>query len=464
MSSTETAALLATETPPSTGEVDCRPIVLQSRWKRTLDFCRKLPFLVILTCVFNAIGNGYTYSTSYLIIPVSSACSPPWSHTATVYGASAVSAGWMVGSMLGIFAVRKHVRLYYVMSIILYCLGLGLAGVMVLTCHQTALAGELLYIATFCLYGISTMLVYFANFEFAMLSMPNWPGFSGGIHGLSVGVGELLLSQIIILLRETFSDFHVNAGTIFFCLAILKIIFSAPWLPLVAADCEHMAPIDKVPHTVEQRVLRRLFGNYKLWLLSIGVFAGIIAPVAVIAVQEPLLRALWSENNAPINVLSAVVMSSFLFGRLLCVLFSDKIGMKRVWIIALLAQAAFLCSLGFIMQQHNDRSMKYVGIAVFALYFMIFPAFKSTMAGLSHEVFGMQYRIAALGVLSLVWGAAGLVGPVAIDTMYNSFNSYRWFFFGSAGLSVIGGVAILAAPTENVSRVQDATSDHASDE
>ncbi|XP_062503476.1 uncharacterized protein LOC134180353 [Corticium candelabrum] len=324
---------------------------------------------------------------------------------------------------------------------------------MVLTCHQTALAGEILYIAVLGLYGISTMFVYFTNFEFGMLSMPNWPGFCGGIHGMSLSIGALLLPQIIILLRETFSDFHINPGTIFFCLAILKIISSAPWLPVVSPDCQHKALINEGTHTVRNQDIRKMhvLRSCTMWLMAIGSFAAYVPPLALLAVQEPLLHALWSENHAPISLLSALLMMSFLIGRVLCLFYSDNMGMKRVWITALLAQIVFLGCLGFIMTQRNDSSMKYVGMAVLSAYYVIFPAFKSTMAGFGHEMFGSQYRLLAVSVMSVMSGVAGLVGPVAIDTIYNHFNSYSWFFFGSAGLSLIGGVAILAVQPQHES-------------
>ena len=428
---------------------DVGRVVSRSRCKRALDFCRELPLLVIFTCACNAIGNGFTYAVSYLIIPVSTACSPSWSRSATVYGASAVSVGFIVGSIMGSFVVRKHVRLYYVMSIIAYSLALGFGGLMVLSCHQTSLAGEMLYIATFGLYGIASMLVFFANFEFAMFSMPNWPGFCGGIHGMSSTLSALLFPQLIILLRESFSSSHINAGTIFFCLAILKIISSAPWMPLVPADYEHKPPIinDDI-QAVENHAKEKVFGNRKIWLILIGTFAAFTPPYAFLAVQEPLLRALWNDNETPIQLLTALLMTSFLIGRAFCLVCSDKVGMKRVWTAALLSQMVFLFCLGLVMRQRQDALMKYIGMTALSLCYVTFGAFRSTMAGLGHEIFGTQYRLLALGAIAVMTGVAGLVGPMAIDTIYKHFNSYIWFLFGTAGLSLIGGVAMLPVQPE----------------
>ena len=197
--------------------------------------CSALPLLVILTCVCNALPQGYTYSVSYFISPVRSVCSPPWSKSATIYGYSALAVGWMLGGILAVLMHKTHLRFYFMITAVGNSLAMGIAGAMVISCHQMMLTGEMIYIGMFAMYGLISTVFFMANTELAISWMPQWPGFAGGIHGVSVSAGSVIIPQIIIWLREWFSSSHINMGTIFFCLGIFKLSLSAPWLPVVVS-------------------------------------------------------------------------------------------------------------------------------------------------------------------------------------------------------------------------------------
>ena len=181
------------------------------------------------------------------------------------------------------------------------------------------------------------------------------------------------------------------------------------------------------------------------------------------AVQEPLILTLWHEAHAPISTLALILMGCFLAGRILCLLYSDKIGLKRVWFLALLAQTIFLSCLGLLVLEYMDNSLKILRIAVLCLYFAIFPAFKSTMAGVSHDIFGDQYRLLGSGAMSFVSGLAGIIGPLAIDALHTRFNSYSKFFFGSAVLSAVGVLAVLIVQLPGIRNETSSIQDRATD-
>lgn len=422
---------------------------------------RKLPLLVIATCVCNAVPDGLVYCTSYLISPVSRTCSPPWSASATIYGSSAVSAGWVVGGFLGFLLSRKRLKLYFLLTVITGTLAVGSAGAMVMSCDQMTQFGEILYIAMFAVYGTSTSLLYIAISELAISSIPNWPGFASGIYGVSVGVGTLLIPQIIIGLRQWLRSLDINEGTIFFCLAIFKLTLSAPWFPVVSAPCEGSDTNQshgRSPGSDPSRNVLHILKSYKMWLVSIGCFTAYVPVMATFAVQEPILYTLWNDSHAPISTLSAILMACFLAGRIGCLLLSDKIGVRRVWILALLVQMACLLCLGFLMFRHKyGNSLKHLGFGALCLYYCVIPVFKSTLAGLCHDVLGSKLRLAAVSAQTTVSGAAGIIGPVAIDAIHSHFNDYYLFFFGSACMSLIGAIAVMAVQSRGISHEEDSS-------
>jgi hypothetical protein len=83
--------------------------------------------------------------------------------------------------------------------------------------------GEVVYVGMFGIYGLFATVLYVANSELAISWMPRWPGFAGGIHGTSQTIGSLFIPQLVIWLRMWFNNSHINLGTIFFCLGIVKI-------------------------------------------------------------------------------------------------------------------------------------------------------------------------------------------------------------------------------------------------
>ena len=431
---------------------------------RCCRVCRALPLLVILACASNGVPTGFVFSTSYFISPVRKACSPPWSKSATVYGSSAMAAGWMTGPFLAFFMHKTHLRLYFLINALCYSLIMGIAGAMVMSCHQAMLTGEMIYIGMFTMYGINNVVLFIANTEFPISWMPQWPGFAGGIHGLSVSVGSVIIPQIIIWLRDWFSSSHINVGTIFFCLGIFKLILSIPWLPIVNLPHTDKRPDSSQSSSSRKELVRQLFRNYRLWFVSFACLAAYLPTTAIMAVQEPLLLTLWHEPNAPISTLAFILMGCFLAGRVLCLVFSDKIGLKLIWFLALLSQAIFLLCLGFLVIEPMGNSLKSLRFAVLCLFLIIISVLKSTMAGLSHDTFGDEYRLVATGVMSFVYGIAGIIGPVAIDAIHTHFNNYATFFFGSAILSVMGALALLAVQLPGtrhvpVSSIQDRASE-----
>ena len=176
------------------------------------------------------------------------------------------------------------------------------------------------------MYGTIDSVLYIANTEFPILWMPQWPGFASGIYGVSLNVGSAIIPQIIAWLREWFSSSHINMGTIFFCLGLFRLIVSAPWLPVVYLP--HTDKILDSDQSSSSRKVRQFVRNYRLWLVSLACFAAIFPILAIMAVQEPLLLTLWHNAHAPISTLALILMGCFLAGRILCLLYSDKIGLE----------------------------------------------------------------------------------------------------------------------------------------
>lgn len=426
--------------------------------------CRRLPLLVIFACVSNAIPTGFVFSVSYFISPVSNACSPPWSKSATVYGSSALSAGWLAGPLLALCMHKSHVRLYFLTNAMCYSLIMGIAGAMVMSCHHMMLTGEMIYIGMFATYGINNFVLFLANTEYPISWMPQWPGFAGGIHGFSLSIGSVVIPQIIIFLRSWFSSFHINVGTIFFCLGIFKLVLSVPWLPVVSLPHTDKKPDVGQSTSSRQDLVKQFAKNYRFWLAMLACFAAYLPIMGIMAVQEPLLLTLWHEPHAPISTLTFIIMGCYVTGRAACLVYSDKIGLKLVWFLALLAQTILLLCLGFLMAKLLEDSLKDLRIVVLSLFYFVVSVFKSTLAGLSHDVFGEEYRIVGTGALSFVYGIAGIIGPVAIDSIHRSFNGYSTFFFGCSVLSLVGAVALLAVQLPRtklgpVSNVEDKAGD-----
>ena len=196
--------------------------------------------------------------TSYLIHPIQTACSPPWSSSATVYGSPALAVGWIASGFFASCLTGFVGTRWIVTAIIMLAAAQGIAGVSIIFCKEVNLIGEILYISMFPLmaFGIST--IFMIIVELAIRRLPDKPGFAGAVFFVSSGFGSLASSQIVIDLRTLFANDHINKETIFLSLNLFTVILLSPWLPVISTS---FVPRDKTQTSITKET--NVYGEQK---------------------------------------------------------------------------------------------------------------------------------------------------------------------------------------------------------
>jgi MFS family permease len=139
---------------------------------------------------------------------------------------------------------------------------------------------------------------------------------------------------------------------------------------------------------------------------------------------------------AATTVLSAAGLAS-LTGRVVCGLLADRLGAKRVLIVALAVQATAVA----LYLVARDLTGFYLVALIFGLaYGGVMPLYAIVV----REYFGARIMGGVFGAVGAVSTLGMALGPWAGGWLYDSFGSYFWLFVGSAGIG-LGAVAIAFA-------------------
>jgi MFS family permease len=139
---------------------------------------------------------------------------------------------------------------------------------------------------------------------------------------------------------------------------------------------------------------------------------------------------------AATTVLSAAGLAS-LTGRVVCGLLADRLGAKRVLIVALAVQATAVA----LYLVARDLTGLYLVALMFGLaYGGVMPLYAIVV----RDYFGARIMGGVFGAVGAVSTLGMALGPWAGGWLYDSFGSYFWLFVGSAGIG-LGAVAIAFA-------------------
>jgi MFS family permease len=139
---------------------------------------------------------------------------------------------------------------------------------------------------------------------------------------------------------------------------------------------------------------------------------------------------------AATTVLSAAGLAS-LSGRVVCGLLADRLGAKRVLIVALAVQAV---AVGLYLVTRELAGFYGVALMFGLAYGGVMPLY----AILVREYFGARIMGAVFGAVGSVSTLGMALGPWAGGWLYDAFGSYFWLFLGSFGIG-LGAVAIAFA-------------------
>ena len=370
---------------------------------------------------------GAVYAWSYFQKPL-----------VTGYGWSNTQVAWTFSLAIGFLGVAAAVggillpkfgpRKLAVTGSLLYGTGYLLAA---LALHLKSL--PLLWLGYGVIGGIGLGLGYVTPVATAAKWFPDKKGLVTGMVVMGFGFGALLMSKVIAPALDV--AFQHQLPRIF---AGIGLIVGA--ISLIAAACLRNppgTPVTAVTTAGLGPVWSRQFGL--MWLVF---FCNIVAGIAIISFQSPLLQDLWKKIDPTLSPITLAAYGATLIavssvfnglGRLVWGGLSDRLGQLTTFRIMLATQVIAFISLMLTGNPWLFGALICYVLLCYGGGFGVMPSFVL-------NEFGQPRMPVLYGCILTAWSAGGIVGPQVIAWLKDHAGSSAApdAFALSAGLLVVG--------------------------
>jgi len=412
-------------------------------------------------CNWNQFDLGWMYTFFFVLLGVSAAVWGHWLERAGPRKAGLVATVcWCGGLLISALGVYLHqLWLMWLGSGVIGGIGLGLG-----------------YISP-----VSTLIKWF----------PDRRGMATGMAIMGFGGGAMLGSPLATLLMSHFkTDADPGVAATFVAMALIYLVFMLigsfgyrlppngwrpeGWTPPVAAN----AMI-----TTKHVHLDNAHRTPQFWLLWLLLCMNVSAGIGIIGAASPMLQETFGgalagapelgynemKQNAAMAATAAGLGAGFvglislfnIFGRITWASSSDKLGRKLTYFIFFVLGAALYVLASFAA----DWKVLSLFVLAFCIIASMYGGGFATIPAYLADVFGTQFVGAIHGRLLTAWSAAGIVGPVIVNSLKEMRTNsgvppdqvYGPIFFILAGMLVVGFVAnLLVRPVDPKWHMTDA--------
>ncbi len=313
----------------------------------------------------------------------------------------------------------------------LFGTGVMLSAVML---HLHSLTG--LYLTFGIIGGTGLGLGYVTPVATVAKWFPDKKGLVTGMVIMGFGLGAFFTGKVLAPALMT-----AFAGNLILVFALMGLVFL-----IVATGCGSLLrnpPTGEAPHPDSPGMVgaqANWLRSRQFWLMWSIFFCNIVAGIAIIGFQSPLLQDLlrhWNPTLSAASLASAgatlIAISSLCngLGRLFWGGFSDHLGRVRTFQIILASQAA---TFGILAFTHNPWIFSGLICYVLLCYgggFGAMPAFVL-------DVYGKTRMPVIYGCLLTAWSMGGLIGPQMVAWLKDNYTEK------AGGVSFLVGAGILA--------------------
>ncbi|MBB5173634.1 L-lactate MFS transporter [Texcoconibacillus texcoconensis] len=288
--------------------------------------------------------------------------------------------------------------------------------------------------------GIGLGLGYISPVSTLVKWFPDRRGLATGMAVFGFGAGALIASPVAANLIDIVgieATFYI-LGSVYLTLMTLGALYIARppegWLPdgMKSAEKEEKSTSqsDLAQLTAKEAIKTRRF-----WMLWVMMFINISVGIMLISVASPM-----AQETVGMSAIAAASMVGImgLFnggGRIVWSSASDYIGRSRLLIIFFAIQFTAFLILPAVHQAIIFQLLIFIVISIYGGGFAVLPAFIG-------DLFGTKQLGAIHGLLLTSWSMAGVVGPMTVSFIYETFGVYTPTFYLFA---VLLGVAFVTS-------------------
>jgi len=330
----------------------------------------------------------------------------------------------------GRFVDKAGARKVATLSAILFGIGTLLTGL-----ADNIGALWLIYIGYGLIAGVGNGLGYITPIAVLVRWFPDKRGLVTGLCVMGFGFGAAILGQVAPLVIPSIGV----SGTFYLFGAIYLIVLlivaqkinnpPADWIPPAASK--------KAPAAVKESVdlmgALKMYQFYILWLL---LFINVTAGIALISNLSPMAQ---EQIGLTAAAAGTIVFISSLFnglGRIFWASMSDKIGRKTTFLLILGTQVPLF----IILPQISSVVL----FAILCCYILAcYGGGFATMPSFATDTFGPKNIGNIYGKVLLAWGIAGVVGPMLMEYIKKSTDSFATALYIAAGMLAVGFILAL---------------------
>jgi MFS family permease len=329
----------------------------------------------------------------------------------------------------------------------------------------------LVYLGYGVIGGIGLGIGYISPVSTLIKWFPDRPGLATGMAIMGFGGGALIASPLSRQLMDFYDPAYnpadktsVPAGSavalLFLTLGLVYLVFMLFGAFIVRVPADDWKPAGFDPSTVKKKALVTTenvsAGNAirtpQFWLLWIVLFCNVTAGIGILEQASPMIQDFFRDGAT--SAVAATAAAGFvgllsLFnmgGRFLWSTTSDYIGRKPIYMVYLgvgIVLYLILATLG--------STATWIFVLTAAIIISFYGGGFSTVPAYLRDLFG-TYQVGAIhGRLLTAWSAAGVAGPLIVNTVLDTRGTpgelvagdYRPALFIMVGLLAVGFVANL---------------------
>jgi OFA family oxalate/formate antiporter-like MFS transporter len=289
----------------------------------------------------------------------------------------------------------------------------------------------LLWIGYGVIAGIGNGLGYVTPVAVLLRWFPDKKGFITGLAVMGFGLGAAIVGQVgpIMIKNVGIANTFYVMGTIFLVglfIAAQKLV-NPPAGYVVESNGFKTDPAEI---SVDFKYARGTNQFYILWVI---LFLNVTAGIAIISNLSPMAQQQLSLKD-PALMAGRIVAVAALFnglGRLFWGALSEKIGRSKTFLLIFGTQIPL-----FLYLPHVSSTILFTIICCYIL--LCYGGGFGTMPSFAADTFGPKYIGSIYGPILFAWGAAGAVGPMLMELVKKTSNSFSMALSIAAGILVLG--------------------------
>ena len=291
--------------------------------------------------------------------------------------------------------------------------------------------------------GLAIGLIYGSTVSSSIKLFPDKKGLAGGLTTAAYGISSVLIPPVANGLIEGrgIEKAMVILGIIMMVIIVAcGFIYAACFKKYTAHQNNEGSASPAAGGMKWNQMLKTPYFYVMIIMLCMGAISGLM----ITSQASPLAQGIFGMPAAGAAVIVSILALFNTGGRLLSGAVSDRIGiintLRITFILFILGQALLLISLS------AGSGLFIAGVCVVGLCFGsimgIYPSFTAKKFGAAHN--SVNY-----GIMFCGFALAGYLGPMLLNTVYNSTGAYNLAFIIAAALALAGLLLTLVKGSED---------------